>query len=227
MTAHLNQALSAYLDGELDGAALAGAEAHLAACAECRAELDGLRQLVRRASSLDDRAPEKDLWAGIARQINTPSTADVVPLDSRRRRFAFTMPQLAAAAVALMALSSGAGVLLTHRTPGAAPARPGGAIAVRAVSPTPVSDGRGEGLASYDSAITGMQQLLATRRSQLDTATVRIVEQSLVVIDLAIRQAREALARDPNNMYLNGQLQRTLDRKLDLLRRVATMPAAS
>ena len=77
--------------------------------------------------------------------------------------------------------------------------------------------------ASYDSAITGMQQMLASRRGQLDTSTVRIVEQSLTVIDLAIKQAREALSRDPGNMYLNGQLQRTLGRKLEVLRQVVTM----
>ena len=37
MNAHLNEQLSAYLDGELAGEVLAQAEAHLAACAECLA----------------------------------------------------------------------------------------------------------------------------------------------------------------------------------------------
>ena len=44
---------------------------------------------------------------------------------------------------------------------------------------------------------------------------------------MAIKQAQDALRRDPGNMYLNGQLQRTLDRKLDVLRRAVTLPAAS
>jgi len=47
------------------------------------------------------------------------------------------------------------------------------------------------------------------------------------VIDQAIGQARAALARDPNNTYLNGHLQRSLDRKLDLLRQAATLPVES
>ncbi|HEY2804797.1 MAG TPA: zf-HC2 domain-containing protein [Gemmatimonadales bacterium] len=220
MNAHLNENLSAYLDGELDGAALASADAHLAECGECREELEGLRRLMRRATALDDRPPEKDLWAGIARQLSTPSTADVVPIDSRRRRFAFTMPQLAAAAIALMALSAGAASLTVRHA--ATPTIAAGAPAVRAVS---VRDSNPAGVASYDSAIRGMQSLVKSR--QLDTATARVVQQSLTVIDLAIRQAREALSREPNNMYLNGQLQRTLDRKLDLLRQVATLPVAS
>ena len=72
-----------------------------------------------------------------------------------------------------------------------------------------------------------MEVTLRTRRTVLDTATVRVVEQSLRIIDDAVRQAREALARDPNNLYLNTHLQNALDRKLDLLRRVATLPTVS
>ena len=188
MSEHLNEALSAYLDGELDEAARAAAENHLAACAECRATLEGLRGLVRRAQTLDDRPPEHDLWAGIAERIGEPGTANVIPLAPRRRRFTFSVPQLAAAAVAL-------------------PAQ-------RAID-------------SYDAAIGELQQTLTARRGQLDTATVRVLEQSLRVIDLAIAQARAALTQDPNNQYLNSHLQRALDRKLDVLRRAATLPAVS
>ena len=230
MNGHLGEHLSAYLDGDLDAAGSAAAEAHLASCEACRGELEGLRRVVRRAASLDDRPPEKDLWSGIAARIATPSTQDVVPLASRRR-VAFTMPQLAAAAVALMALSAAAGVYVTDRpvtrtAQGPASIGPSTTPATPVVNRAPANPGD-LAVASYDSAITGMQQMLASRRGSLDTATVRIVEQSITVIDLAIRQAREALARDPGNMYLNGQLQRTLDRKLDVLRHAVTLPLAT
>jgi len=215
MMAHLDEQLSAYLDGDLAGEDLARAEAHLAACAECRAELEGLRRLVRRAAALDDRPPERDLWAGIARQIATPDTRDVIPFAPRTRRFAFTMPQLAAAAALLMAISAGAVTLLQRPQAGVVGLRP------VSLSPGDVT------VASYDSVITDMEHLLSTHRSQLDTATVRIVEASLREIDTAILQARTALAKDPNNRYLNGHLQRSLDRKLDLLRTAAMLPAAS
>lgn len=221
MHEHLNEQLSAYLDGELAGEVLQQAEAHLATCAECRAELDGLRRVVRRAASLDDRPPERDLWAGIARQIATPGTEDVIPLAPRRRRFAFTMPQLAAAAVALMALSAGTAMLLQPR---------GGvtvadSTAVVGLQPASLKPGDAT-VASYDSVITDMERLLDQHRGQLDTATVRIVEESLHEIDTAILQARRALAKDPNNRYLNGHLQRSLDRKLGLLRTAATLPVS-
>jgi hypothetical protein len=81
--------------------------------------------------------------------------------------------------------------------------------------------------AGYDAPIRDLQQTLQQRRGQLDTATVRVIEQSLTVIDAAIRQAKSALAKDPNNPYLNGHLQRALDRKLDLLRQAATLPVVS
>ena len=220
MSEHLDVELSAYLDDELDAAARGRIEAHLARCAECRATLEDLQQLVRRAHTLDDRPPGRDLWTGIASRIASADTADVVPLAPRRRRFAFTMPQLAAAAVALMVMSTGATALLTRRGPAAAPSD--SAVAVRAAA-LPA-----QGMvASYDAAIRDLQQTLDARRSQLDTGTVRVIEQSLAVIDLAIAQARSALARDPNNPYLNSHLQRAFDRKLDLLRQVATLPVAS
>jgi len=225
MNEHLNEQLSMYLDGDLAGEDLARTEAHLEACAACRAELDAMRRLVRRARALDDRPPEKDLWAGISSRLNSADTSDVVPLEPRRRRVTFTVPQLAAAALALMALSVAAGTLAGRAAPVAgtpADSVSQGTPDVRlVVNPGDVM------MASYDSAIGGLQLMLTQRRSQLDTATVRVVEQSLATIDAAIGQARAALARDPNNGYLNGHLQRALDRKLYLLRQAATMPVAS
>jgi len=224
MTAHLDYELSAYLDGELEAADRLRVEAHLAGCGDCRQVLDDLRQMVRRAGTLDDRPPERDLWPGIEASIASSSTADVVPLASRRRRIAFSVPQLAAAALALMALSTGIAAMAmrgTTITPAiGGPAETG--IRAQGVSlPAPA------GLASYDAAIADLQQAVAARRGELDTATVRVIEQNLRVIDQAIAQARAALARDPNSTYLNGYLQRSLDRKLEFLRQVATLPVES
>lgn len=220
MSEHLNAELSAYLDDELDAAARGRVEAHLAACAECRATLEDLQQVVRRARTLDDRPPIRDLWTGIASRIGSADTSDVVPLASRRRRFAFSVPQLAAAAVLLAAMSTGATVLLTRHGPTAVASDT--TLTVR----TAALPAQGM-VASYDAAIRDFQLALDARRSQLDTGTVRVIEQSLAVIDMAIAQARSALARDPNNPYLNSHLQRAFDRKLDLLRQVASLPVAS
>ena len=225
MTAHLDYELSAYLDGELEAADRLRVEAHLAECAECRQVLEELRLMVRRAATLDDRPPEHDLWPAIEARIASASTADVIPLESRRRRIAFSVPQLAAAAVALMTLSSGIAAVAMRGGFGApAPVSAPAETGVRAVG---ASLPAATGLESYDAAIADLQQALDARRGQLDTATVRVVEQSLRVIDQAIDQARAALARDPGNPYLNGHLRRSLDNKLELLRQVATLPVES
>jgi len=226
---HLDYELSEYIDGTLAEAELARVESHLAACAECRETLEDLRRLVRRAGSLDDRAPERDLWSGIAARIATESTADVVPLESRRRRVSFSIPQLAAAAVVLMAVSIGLGVSLTQRGQTAQTARAdslpvpneGGVVISQNVN-----ERVGRAVSSYETAIDEMRGAMAGQRGQLDTATIRVLEQSIRTIDSAIARAKGALARDPGNLYLNGELQRALDRKLDVLRQVTTLTAS-
>src|SRR4029077_10770319 len=98
MSEHLNELLSQYLDDEVTTLERMRVEGHLAQCAECRAELEGLRALVRRAGALDDRPPERDLWAGIVKRIGSADTSDVAPLAPRRRQLVVSWVQLAAAA---------------------------------------------------------------------------------------------------------------------------------
>jgi len=221
MDEHLGERLSAYVDGALGRAALAVAEAHLADCEECRAAVQDLRRVVGLARALDDRPPEKDLWSGIAERIGATGGADVLPF-ARRRRFAFSIPQLAAAGIALSLFSAAAAGTAVHFLAGpTAPVR----AATAPLEGLPVH--MAAAAAPYDAAITELEAILAARRGELDSSTVRTVEASLRVIDQAIAQARAALVHDPNNPYLNGHLQSTLDRKLDLLRRAAMLPRVS
>src|SRR2546421_3657245 len=105
--------LSEYLDGDLPATERTALEAHLPSCAECSGTLAQLRRVVARAQRLDDRPPATDLWPAIARHVG------VVSLDARRarRRVSFTVPQLAAAAVAATLLSAGPAWLLRRRGP--------------------------------------------------------------------------------------------------------------
>src|SRR5438067_6341762 len=114
MTDKWTERLSEYLDGELNETEGRSLEAHLASCAECAATLAELRGVTARAGSLDDRPPAHDLWTGIAQRIGTGAGAgDVRPIESAptrkraflARRLSFSLPQLAAAAVALMVVS--------------------------------------------------------------------------------------------------------------------------
>ncbi|HEY0969613.1 MAG TPA: hypothetical protein VGE02_01415, partial [Gemmatimonadales bacterium] len=72
--------------------------------------------------------------------------------------------------------------------------------------------------AVYDREIAIMRGLLDQRRAALDTSTVRVLETNLDIIDRAIRDSREALARDPASPLLNRQLTDALDEKLELMR---------
>src|SRR3989440_2472276 len=91
--------LSEYLDDELSPRERQAVESHLRGCAECAAVLDDLTRVVERAQRLDRRPPRADLWDGIAARIETRGAAP--------RRVSFTLPQLAAAAVVLIAASAG------------------------------------------------------------------------------------------------------------------------
>ena len=69
--------------------------------------VEELRLVKSRASSLVDTAPERDLWHAVAERIGAGG-ARVAAFQARaRRRFSFTLPQLAAASIALMVLSGG------------------------------------------------------------------------------------------------------------------------
>ena len=78
---------------------------------------------------------------------------------------------------------------------------------------------------AFDREITRLRDVLQQRRAQLDPETIIVIEQSLRVIDEAITQSREALARDPASPFLRHRLDNSLEKKVDLLRTAALLPA--
>ena len=234
--------LSDYLDGELSGDQQHAVEIHLRGCAACGAVLNDLKRVVAQAASIETRPPQTDLWAGIAGRIGTSdSPARVVALAPRAaRRFAFTLPQLAAAAALLIAVSGGVAWQIAAR-PGWADrlhdtgrdtVAQGSANVAQGFSPagdrTGASDfARVEHVsladAQYDAAVADLEKALKAGRGRLDASTVAIVEHNLQIIDQAINQAREALVGDPANSYLSSHLVEARRRKLDLLRRATAL----
>ena len=218
--------LSEYVDGELDSGERVVLEAHLDGCVECQTTVELLRAVQARARRLPDRAPRQDLWPAIAAMIGpeTPvrSTApDIRPLTPRRR-YAFSVPQLAAAGIVLALLSGGAVRLLDRD---AAPA-PSGPLARVTSDSTYISPAAMRADETYDAAVADLQAVLDAGRGRLDAKTVAVLEANLAVIDSAVSQAQRALAADPANTYLNSHLARTMRRKVDLLRQAATLVTA-
>ena len=218
--------LSEYLDDELPPGERMALEGHLAQCDECSAALADLRRVVARARALESTGPATDLWPGIATRIGAAPAAGPAVRAIGMRRFAFSLPQLLAAGIALMVLSGGS-VWLLH--PGSA------ATPVASVSPQPPADsGLGTPVSwqrraapRYDAAVADLERVLAEGRGRLDTTTVRVLEQNLRVIDQAIEQARRAVAADSANAYLNSHLAETMRQKLDLLRQAASLVSAA
>ena len=137
----------------------------------------------------------------------------------------FTRGVLAAAAVVLIALSSGiTAILLRPETPAAGVAQTDGE-AVRqesgAPSVLPASFRATEG--EYARTIEELRLALAAQRSRLSPETIRTVDHSLAVIDSAIAEARTALLSDPGNRTLVDLLSASYQRKLDLLRRTSEL----
>jgi hypothetical protein len=77
----------------------------------------------------------------------------------------------------------------------------------------------------YDREIVKLRRIVKERRSELDPRTVAVLEQSIAVIDSAIAQSRAALAKDPASGFLATQLNHSLEKKVELLRMAALLPA--
>jgi hypothetical protein len=80
---------------------------------------------------------------------------------------------------------------------------------------------------AFAGEISQLQTVLEERRSQLDPETVRVVEDNLKLIDTAASRARSALAKDPASGFLMRQLDGVLQKKVELLRTVALLPAST
>ncbi len=211
------------LDPELTVEERAAIESHLAGCAECRTTLAELRAVTRIARNLPDAPPAANLWQGITARLDPQPS--VVPFRrTLTKQFSFTLPQLAAAALALMVLSGGMVWIARSGDPRAS-LPPVGATVEAPPLESPLETVSFAD-AQYDQAVADLQKALDAGRSRLDPETVRILEDNLASIDLAIDQARKALRNDPANVDLNTYFAASRNRKLALLRRASALAMA-
>jgi hypothetical protein len=247
---HWIERLSEYQDGELAPAERATCDAHLAACAECRAALEDIRAVVACAKADPDVMPVNDLWPAVLDQItggrrfsgaeSGSSSAEAGPTvvqfgaakaaPSGSRRISFTMPQLALAASLLIAVSSAVAYVaagrVVNRPLAVATERPIQAQAEPMLPPSADITPANFADAQFDRAVSDLERVLVEQRDELDPRTVMVIERNLAAIDEAIRQARAALNADPANPFLNSHLAEARRRKLDLLRHAATLNSA-
>jgi hypothetical protein len=221
--------LSDYLDGDLPETEHAEVKAALDGDVELRRVLEDLRAVKEAAGSLPRTSPETDLWPGIESLIlaGDEETAVVELADARdrRRRFSFTIPQLVAAAVALLVVGSASVWVAMSSTAGGVEA--GDPVAVAPAPEAGFASAPEQGSAfSYEATIQNLEEQLQVGRDRLDPKTVEALEGSLATIDRAIARAQEALEADPASAYLNRHLADARTRKLRVLQQAARLASS-
>lgn len=235
MNTELMDRLSEYVDGTLAPAEKARVEAWLAGDPAARRAAAELAEVKRRAAALPLRPVPESVWLGVRAGIRSGGTgAQPRHAASARRRISFSLPQLAAAAVVLLAVGVGGGWMLLRPAPGgtqpiAAASNPTGEPATSGSGPTLITAGVATPKAdrSYDRAINDLQRVVTAQERQLSPATVKVIQANLARIDSALTQAQQALLNDPGNPYLNDHVAEMRQRKLKLLRQTADLLRAS
>ena len=117
-----------------------------------------------------------------------------------------------------------ASVASSVASPGAS--SPAGGLAASSASGRPTRYASNAGTITeraYQREITAMRRIVDERLGDLDSATVVEIERNLRIIDKAIDDSRRALANDPRSRFLSTQLDRALESKLGVLRRIALL----
>ena len=181
--------------------------------------------------------------AAAAAAVLVIATAGITYLATSRsmqpaiQRVAVTPKSGAAPQQSVVAPSSPSEAITTE-TPSTSPAEVAASRPAERETAPRIQSSRGATLASrssgvaaspteiaYGDEISRLQNIVTERRNQLDPNTVSVIEQSLKIIDAAVRQSRAALARDPKSGFLTDQLNHALDKKVELLRTVALLPS--
>ena len=216
--------LDDYVTGDLTEEARAPVEEHVASCALCGAEVEGLQRILTRAAQLPKSIdPPADAWSNIRSAISrdeyaAKANSALSPSRIWQRRY------LLAAAAILIAVVSSTGTALYLRGHYSSALNSSAIASNSSTEATPAS------LAAftieennYLRTASILQDLLDQQEASLAPETVAQLKASLRTIDEAILEARNALARDPANKLLVQMLSASYRQKVDLLRRTTEM----
>ena len=253
----LDERLSDWLEHDLDAAARAALERHVAGCARCAGLVGDLASIRREAAALPELAPPRDLWPEIEARIQAP----VIMLDRSRSGARSALRGrwwMGAAAAGLVAVTASITYYATTRvdpepsTAAADPAvvptpdttqpeqmtepeatlasetqRTSAQSAVRPSGPAPARSGAFAEASEYSRDVAQLRAIVTQRRADLDSTTIAVLEKNLELIDRAIAESRAALQRDPASEFLADQLARAMTKKVAILRTAALLPARS
>ncbi len=172
-------------------------------------------RLAAAIDGLADREPAADLWPGIARRI-APRRPGTLQLR---------WPVALAAGLALIAASAAITTLVLRQ-----PSRDGDRRAVAsgpAAATVVLPAGYDRAEQSLASAIDRLEEAYAAAEPRLDPAVREQIKTSLAALDTAISDARTRADAAPTDLRAARYLTRAMQRKLDVLRTVATMTTSS
>ena len=182
---------------------------HLQLCAECRAELDGLRQQSRALRALPLLAAPAAEWPALERRLREEGLLSAAAAPARSRRF--PLARIAAAALLFVAGgASGAAAWATY-TDGAA-AAPVAAAETR--TPEQAAD-------ALRAAETDYLAALARYAEMTGTSDAADPVNRLAALEGIVLTARAALREAPADPVINGYLLTALGQREAILRRIS------
>ncbi|HXU87506.1 MAG TPA: zf-HC2 domain-containing protein [Methylomirabilota bacterium] len=204
-------ALDDYLAAHLPAATHAAFDTHVAECPECRALVADVRAIRAVARTLGPIEPPEHVW----RKLRARVDVETPPRTSLLDRLGLTAFQpLAAAAVLALVVSglSWVGVRLADTPP--VPSNAGAAVALPEFELAE---------AEYTDAIARLEEAADAARPRLDALTSETLRSSIDDIDIAIGDARDALAREPGDALSQESLLDALGSKVALLQDTMAM----
>jgi len=205
----------AFADGSLSSERLPQVEEHVRACAACAFDVERIKTLMTRLQETpvgSTPAPLDALWPSIRTRIEAskviPLSANGGRVEERRAPRRIGLAMAAAAAVLITAVALG----LRYTTrPSAPTAQSNDTTSLIAVA---------DSAHAYEEEAQTLLNQLELRRAMLRPEAVVQIDRDLRVVDSAIAELKEAIARDPNNPALRRLLASSYRQKVDVLKRV-------
>ena len=213
---------SDYVDGTLDAAATAVADAHLATCEACRGLAADLRRVQQAATGVERLPLPAGGWPAIEARLQAdPAFARAIasPVPAHGPVAWQSWAWLATAAALVIAV----GVSLIYLTRQPAAVAPAGTA-----TPTPANASPGDLVQSieselalaashYERAIANLEQVAAASDSPLDPEVTATLRKNLALIDGAIDDSRAALTAEPDSRIAQESLFDAFRKKVALL----------
>jgi anti-sigma-K factor RskA len=190
---HCQELLSEYIDGSLELGEQVGVERHLADCEPCRAVRDDLLQIVHFSQRLPVQSPSASLWPRIqssVQEVRPRVWAQPVRwwTSLRARNFNLSVPQIVAAAAALVIVVS-IGFVVARRD---GTSTQSGAFKPAEVEPLSSAD-----LQQIERQISRLSETIEQRKNSWDPQLRSAYERNLYYVDQSLIECRHQLNDNP------------------------------